>query len=467
VRWGCAARVTIVALLAGLCVVPAAWAGGGVTLTSPRPYEVFQRDAAGRGDIVVAGRGTGFVGPVQVRWGLGGWHTVPRRGDGSFSAVLAQRAAGQKTLTVRSALSPARAARVSFVGVGDIFVIAGQSNAVGLSDTLFKYQNPTLRAALFGNDYHWGDLRDPTDSARGQVDRVSADMAAGGSVWPGVATALMAAEHVPVAFVPCARGGTMIAAWQRLAADPLSSGTLYGSMARRIAAVGGRVRAVLFWQGEADARHDTPGVAYEAALRQLAEDVRRDFGCPVVVAQMGDYCAEKWSGASVMAVRLAQQDAWGQHGVVAGPVLYDIDLGDKVHFVAPAAIGTAAGRWTASILKGVLKRRVARPPQLMSAFYDGDRIITLRFDAAAVPLRSGPIGGIVVESPAGPVQSEGELVIPPDRVLITLAAPAVGPLTVSLGSGRTAAGVAVPVEDSSWLLPSLMFVSHPVTLVTP
>jgi len=381
--------------------------------------------------------------------------------------VLAHRAAGQKTLAVRSALSPSHAASVRFVGVGDIFVIAGQSNAVGRSDTLFKYRNPTLRAALFGNDYHWGDLRDPTDSARGQVDRVSADLAAGGSVWPGVATALMAAERVPVAFVPCAHGGTTIAAWQRDTAAPLSSGTLYGSMARRIAAVGGRVRAVLFWQGEADARQNTPGDAYEAALRQLAEDVRHDFGCQLVVAQMGDYCAERWLGASVDAIRLAQQDAWGHQGVVAGPVLYDIDLGDKVHFVAPAAIGTAARRWTASILRGVLKRSVARPPQLISAFYDGDRTITLRFDAAAVPLRSGTVDGIVVESQAGSVQREGELVIPPDRVLLTLAAPAEGPLTVSLGSGRTAAGAAVPVEDSSWLLPCLMFVRWPVALGAP
>ncbi len=168
------------------------------------------------------------------------------------------------------------------------------------------------------------------------------------------------------------------------------------------------------------------------------------------------------------------QSGWRSrtHGVIKAlspdPVLYDIDLGDKVHFVAPAAIGTAARRWTASISsRGVLKRSVARPPQLISAFYDGDRTITLRFDAAAVPLRSGTVDEIVVESQAGPVQCEGELVIPPDRVLLTLAAPAEGPLTVSLGSGRTAAGAAVPVEDSSWLLPCLMFVRWPVALGAP
>ena len=466
-RWGCAAGVSIIALLSGLCMAPTAWAGGRVTLTSPRTYQVFQRDAAGRGDIVVAGRGTGFVGPVQVRWGAGAWSTVPRRTDGSFSVVLADRGASQKTVIARSAGTPSIAARARYVGVGDIYIVAGQSNAVGVSGTRFTYSNPKLHAAMFGNDDHWGDLRDPTDSARGQVDRVSADVAAGGSVWPGVATALMAAEHVPVAFVPCAHGGTTIAAWQRRAAAPMSPGTLYGSMARRIAAVGGRVRAVLFWQGEADARHGTPGDAYETALRQLAEDVRHDFGCKVVVAQIGDYCAERWTGANVVAVRLAQQDAWGKHGVVAGPVLYDIDLGDKVHFVAPTAIGTAARRWAASILRGVLGRPVARSPRLTSASYDGDRTITLRFDAAAVPLRSGQVGGIVVESQAGPVPSEVELVMPPDRVLITLAAPAEGPLSVSLGADRGASGASVPVDASKWQLPSLMFIGWPVTGVAP
>ena len=119
------------------------------------------------------------------------------------------------------------------------------------------YTHPVLRAALFGNDDRWAELLDPVDRAAGQVDRVSADPGAGGSVWPLVATELMATEGVPVAFVPCAKIGTNIRRWTEDAAAPHARSTLYGSMLRRVRAVGGRVRAVLFWQGEVDARAGT------------------------------------------------------------------------------------------------------------------------------------------------------------------------------------------------------------------
>ena len=111
-----------------------------------------------------------------------------------------------------------------------------------------------VRASMFGNDDLWKALRDPVDSPARQVDRVSADPRAAGSVWPLVGAGLVAADPVPVAFVPCARATTSISRWLRDERRPYSRATLYGSMVRRVRAVGGRVRAVLFWQGEADAR---------------------------------------------------------------------------------------------------------------------------------------------------------------------------------------------------------------------
>jgi len=50
-------------------------------------------------------------------------------------------------------------------------------------------------------------------------------------------------------------------------------------------------------------------------------------------------------------------------------------------------------------------------------------------------------------------------------VTLLLAAPALLPLTVSLGSGREAAGRPVPVEASLWALPAEVFVDAPVVTV--
>ena len=277
------------ALLACAAVIPSlAIAAPHIVVSTPHAWQVVQRDARGRADIVVSGRCIGLDGSVRVSWGD---RRTTARCDraGRFTARLESVAAGQATLRVRSALRPEVACSRRDVGVGDIYVIAGQSNASGRSRTLFSYTSTTWRAAMFGNDYRWQELRDPVDSAVGQVDTVSGDGRAGGSVWPVVATALLAEEGVPVAFVPCPRSSTPIASWRPDLPAGRRPFTLYTSMARRIAAVGGRVRAVLWWQGERDARLLTPGPQYVAALEDLASAIWRDFRTPMVVAQIGDY----------------------------------------------------------------------------------------------------------------------------------------------------------------------------------
>jgi hypothetical protein len=398
---------------------------------------------------------------VQVRWGNGKWAPFACRPDGSFVLRLRGCRAGQATLQVRSASRPDVVVSRRYIGVGDIYVIAGQSNASGRGMVLNAYAHPTLRAALFGNDDRWKNLRDPVDDAAGQIDHVSAELGAAGSVWPLLATELMAAEKVPVAFVPCAKAGSRISRWGEAAAAPHSRGTLYGSMLRRVRAVGGRVRAVLFWQGEADARSSTPKPEYRAALRKLAAAVTLDCGAPLVAAQIGDYDATNWSNGGVDAIRLAQQEAWRAGWVLPGPALYDIDLHGSVHFTDSDDQLVAARRWAAAILAAVLHRAVPSAPRLTSARYDGVLAVTLRFDCGGASLRPGQVGGLVVRAAGDPLQVAAA-VTAADTVTLLLAAPALAPLSVSLGSGRASAGQPVPAEASSWGLPAQVFVNVPV-----
>ena len=454
----------LLTVLTAACV-PAAAASPHIVVRTPHPYQVVQRGAGDRADLAVEGFVVGQATAVRVRWGDLPWTTVRCARDGAFRCRLERLPAGQAALTVQSVADHSLETSVAAVGVGDIYVVAGQSNASGRSPTLFSSTDPTLRAAEFGNDYRWAELRDPVDSPRDQVDAVSRDTEAGGSVWPLVAGELMGRQHVPVAFVPCARAATTIRAWQRRVYDPRSPGSLYGSMLRRIAAVGGRVRAVLFWQGEADARKRTPAVVYERLLRRFAADVRRDCGAPVVAAQIGDY-DDNYADAAVNAVRLAQLRSWG-HGVRRGPTLYDIDLEGQVHFLMPDDVWAAARRWTAAVMSVVFHRPVAHSPRLVSASYDGRLAVTLVLRAPGAPLAGGPVDGIVLRSRGREVPVAAAAVTAPQKVTLTLAKAVRAPLTVSLGGGRTAAGAAVPVESSDWRLPTLMFLRAPVTTRRP
>jgi hypothetical protein len=454
--------VVVLTLLAcALVAQSAAVAAPHVVILTPRAWQVVQRDVHGRADIVVSGRCIDLRGSVRVSWGV--YHsTALCDRAGRFTARLEDVAAGQATLRVRSARDPAVTSSRRDVGVGDIYVIAGQSNAAGWSPYRFSCASRTVRAAMFGNDYRWQRLRDPVDSATGQVDTVSADRLAGGSVWPLVATDLLAAEGAPVAFVPCARSTTPIARWSPDIRPERPAGTLYTSMARRVAAVGGRVRAVLWWQGERDARFLTPGPVYEAGLQSLAAAVWNDFGAPMVVAQIGDY-DEGYTDAGIDAVRLAQEHAWGSPHILQGPVLYDIDLHGDVHFKEPDDVAAAAHRWSAAILRTVRHRDAGRTPRLVRAVREGDEIV-LTADSELQP--GAGLGGFVVHDdgrqvPVVSASADG------DTVRLLLGEPVGGTVDVSLGEGRSAAGAPVPTDVSAWRLPMLPFVEQPVSIAVP
>jgi hypothetical protein len=441
-----------------------------IEISSPSAYQVVQRDAAGLATIVVRGTLTGVSGPVQVCWSSRGWFNGACTKTGRFKVRIPRCRQGQGTILARAARRHSVSVNVPYVGVGDIYVIAGQSNASGRGKRLNYAVHPVLKAGLFGNDDHWGRLVDPTDRATGQVDKVSRDFDAAGSIWPLVASRLMAREAVPVAFVPCASGATPLSEWMRDRVRPWSARTLFGSMLRRLHAVGGRVRAVLFWEGERDARWLTSRADYAAGVAGLATDVRLVTGAPLVQAQIGDIPFTMWTAAGIDIIRMAQEDVMlapqPAGGLVPGPVLYDIDLAPGWHPETDAQSAAVADRWTAAIRTGVLGADTARPPVLLAAAYDGATTVTVTFKLDGGSLVPGATGGFALRAAGVSRALTGAEVVPPDQVALHLAEPVPleswAGMALSLGSGRDGAGAPVPVEGSAWHLPAWPFVDAPV-----
>ncbi len=320
-------------------------ASGSVSIANLNEYQVVQRTWTWA-DLVVSGTYTGT--PISIEASFNGWAFAVVDASptgGTFSGTLANQNQWQGTLTVRHSNDTSLSGSIDNIGIGDIFIISGQSNASGRGTTNNNtYSHPILKATLFWNDDTWKDLVDPVDSNAGQVDSVSSDGWAAWTPWTQVATQIMAAEGVPVAFVPTPKWGTRTSQWQPNA----STSTLYGSMARRINEVGGTARANLWFQGESDSTNGTTEATYETELTTIVDTISTDFGgLKTIVGQIGH---SNFAGNDT--IRKAQVDVINTSAnALAWPVTYDIDLsdGDTLHFRTDDEMAELARRWYEAI----------------------------------------------------------------------------------------------------------------------
>ena len=203
--------------------------------------------------------------------------TLSRIAAAALSLVLASSACA-----TRPAAEPTR-----------VFLLMGQSNMSGRGDASEAPPgalDSDPRILLLGNDGSVRVAEEPIDSAIGQLDAVSADPSAG--VGPGLAFAkavIEASPGAPILLVPCAKGGSAIAAWR----PALGVDTLYGSCLARAKAASevGAISGALWHQGESDAETSDSARAWPQAFRALVERLRSDLDppdLPFVFVTIGD-----------------------------------------------------------------------------------------------------------------------------------------------------------------------------------
>ena len=442
-----------------------------ISVTSPKTYQVIQRNGSNQANIVISGTYTGSPAAIEASWNSGSYTTiVSSPTGGTFSGTLLNQTAGQGTLNVRFVNVTSTTSTVNYVGIGDIFVVAGQSNAAGYG---FNNQTYTpsggLKAVEFGNDDNWKELVDPLDDGTNQVDSVSYDSSVGfpkGSSWVNIASYFLADQNVPIAFIPTARDATAITQWLP-GVDHSNTSTLYGSMHRRINAADG-VKAVLFWQGESDAIAHAASSTYKTNLDTFSQSIQDDFGVKVVMVQIGEFSA--LGGTYINSIRQAQRAAWDQGGnVLPGPTLYDVNLADEgadgLHFRSDADIAVASARWWAALKADFYGGIDGRGPRLSKAEYNSAKTkIILTFTDETLPLvPSSTLSGFTVKDSGTPISIASASTTASNQVTIVLSSPASGALTVSLGDGNSGAGANVPRDSSVYNLPAEFFVDQVTT----
>lgn len=441
----------------------------GIAITTPDAYEVFQRNGSNQANITIIGTYTGTPTAIEASWNGGAYATiVASPTGGSFTGTLSNQTGGQGTLSVRFVNDTGTSASISDVGVGDVYVIAGQSNASGKGTNNQAYSHATLKATLFGNDDVWKNLVDPVDSNSGQIDSVSSDTGAGGSVWPLLATYILADQSVPVAFVPAPKGGTSITQWDQ----GLLTSTLYGSMYRRINAITGGIKAVLYFQGETDASNSMSTATYLSYLNALANNINSDFEVETVVGMIGN---ASYTATQLDNIRLAQIAGWNENSnIVPGPNVVDVNLadesGDNLHFKSNADLAVFAARWWAALKAAFYSGTDdGRGPRISSATYNTAKteIILTFTDTSGLADSSVSPNVFTVEDNGVPVTVSTVTRLSSTQLKLTLASAASGTLTVTLASGVTGYSGAMPTDASTYAIPAEPFVDYATTLYDP
>lgn len=249
------------------------------------PFRIFQRNGSNQASVRITGTYTGTPTSIQYQFDSGSWTTlVASPAGGVFDATVTLTGPAQGILSVRFSNATGVTASLNDVGVGDVFIVAGQSNHVGGGAGTYVAPvapgaHPAWKASIYDKTGRWRENVETTTDPFSKITNASiyasasavhavqaTSATATNSYFGKLATACMAAG-IPVAFVPVALGSTALATW----AVSASTSTLYGAMLAVATTIGAH-KAVLWWQGEGDCSIGTTRSAYESGLNALIDD---------------------------------------------------------------------------------------------------------------------------------------------------------------------------------------------------
>jgi sialate O-acetylesterase len=234
--------------------------------------------------------------------------------------------------------------------VGDLWILAGQSNMEGCGD-LVDVESPSAHVHLFGMDETWSVASEPlhwlSDSPRDVHWQLWGQPGAPDECPPhdpnrlkgsGLGLTFAKRRHedtgVPIGLVVSAHGGTSMAQWSPDLKN-LAGGSLYGATYERFKLVGGKVAGILWYQGESDTGPNEAPL-YREKMRRLVAAFRKDFDqpdLPFYYVQLGRLAnvesAESNNGWN--SVREDQRQLLTDVPGLGLAAAIDLDLDDGIH----------------------------------------------------------------------------------------------------------------------------------------
>ncbi|SFD27611.1 sialate O-acetylesterase [Spirosoma endophyticum] len=343
-----------------------------LTITSPVPRMVFQRNQANQATIVISGLASSAAATVEARLvpmaaGQGqstAWATLAfLPSSKAFQGLITARA-GWYRLDVRSKAGSVVVdqAQVTRVGVGEVFVISGQSNAVGG----FQREPGAADDRVSCLDFRQNSLDEQLLPLAFSHASYGASIGPGQPphIWAGLGDKLVSRLNVPVLFLGAAQAGSSSDQWKQSAAgvtdasgQPFPYRRLGVVLQHYIARTG--MRAVLWHQGEGDI--GSSNATYFNNIQSIIQKSRQQTGfsqLPWVISRVSYTQGQTNSNVIAAQNRLVSE----VNDVFAGPSTDDLigsdnRLGDNVH-IANNGLARFTDRWNQALTDDFFARSV-------------------------------------------------------------------------------------------------------------
>jgi len=365
------------------------------------------------------------TGPLSVTIASGsralkGWNqrAAGQVKSGKFDARLEGiPAGGPYSLTLKCGQE---SVRVDSFFVGDVWILAGQSNMEGVGLLTGKAEpHPLVRA--FSMRRTWRLATDPLHvlgespdlchhnskqytSREGENYRREAIKGTGPGVFFG--REMFERTGVPQGLICTAHGGTSMQQWSP-ARKKLGGESLYASMLESVRATGQPVAGLLWYQGESDA--NAPDVPlYTARMKELVRATRRDLRqpeLPWVVVQIARVLGQSKSFSPWNEIQEQQRLLPKKIKALETVAAIDLPLDDAIHIGADGYVTLAhrLARVADRLVHG--NRRELPPPQprsVRTSLFVKDPSVEVTFDHVVGGLRSeGQPHGFIFVAPGG------------------------------------------------------------------
>ena len=349
---------------------------GSIEFRSPQPWQVIQRigfdpdqaknpsseRARGAAAVTLAGTLVNLPATTELEYRIrqsgsspsseGVWKPLPMTVEGqTFKATVLVSAGGWYQFEVRirqEAGADGRVFQTGSFGVGEVFVVAGQSYATNTNDERLKVADAKHRVvSLDTATGAWREAHDPQPTPDGSD---------GGSIWPATGDLLLDVLQVPVGFVNVAWGGTSSSQW--LPGEKLHKGLLQGG---RLA---GHFRAVLWQQGESDVIEGTSAEQYIANIKSIQRAAARAWGFEPVwlLAKSTHHPTVYHKPAEEQRIRGAIEQLSAMQGFGAGPDTDTLQGENRGNAKSRRHFSPIGQRRAAKLWADVLLARIQTPP---------------------------------------------------------------------------------------------------------